>query len=256
MTERCTTDAGGVRPRPEDEGTVAIRIVHTLSLPGTETQRLTEEVRTLRDMPGCLEAEAYASLSSPEDVTVVELWGDEESFAVVQTKRARPLGLMDELASVDEVRTEIYQHQRFASADGRWSPEGGTGSVVHWPAAGGVRIVIQSCFVSPGEEGRSLLFNEAGTRREPGCLEYAWKVSIEEPTHVLLTELWADQQLYDRHWALRGRSGETGKPRRRAERKFGSNGAEFYRHHEFRRLYDRWLPADATTWSTTVDWPN
>lgn len=237
---------------------MTLRVVHRLRLPDADAAQLVTEIRELRGRRGCAEAEAYSFLSAPEEIAVVELWDDEEAFDAARGSRADgPTDLLHDLATTDSVRTEIYRHSPFAVTDGRWVPtlEDRT-ATVQWPAAGAVRIVIQSCFADPEEERPSLMENEAETRREPGCLEYGWMTSLDEPTHVLLIELWEDQLLYDRHWALRARSGQLGRPRRRAERRHGSNGAEFYRMQRFRHLYGRWLPADPRDWSTSVDWPN
>lgn len=234
-----------------------IRVLHRLALPDTADERLADEAEVLRGLPGCLEAEAYRSLRVPEEVAVVHLWSDESALdahvAALATGERRCLAT--EHAGQDGSVAEIYPHRYFAPVDGVWTATGrdATSRVV-WPAGGPVRIVIQSCFEDPEAEAASLLANEEETLREPGCEEYGWFHGIGDHRHVLLLEHWRSQRLYDQHWNLRLRTGSTGAPRRRAERSHGRNGAEFYRRQPFRLLYDRWLPADEDTWSTTVDW--
>lgn len=235
-----------------------IRILHRLALPGTADARLADEAEALRTLPGCLEAEAYRSLRAPDQVAVVQLWSDQTAVdghvAALATGERRCLAA--EHAGRDESVDEIYPHQYFAPVEGVWTATGRTATNrVAWPAGGPVRIVIQSCFEDPAAEAPGLLANEEETLREAGCEEFGWFLGIGDPRHVLLLEHWRSQRLYDQHWNLRLRTGSTGAPRRRAERSHGSNGAEFYRRQRFRLMYDRWLPADEDTWSTTVDWP-
>ncbi|WP_244931381.1 antibiotic biosynthesis monooxygenase [Nocardioides sp. W7] len=241
-----------------------LRILHRLTLPATATAsatatgRLAAEAVAARSLPGCREAEAYRSLSSPDQVAVVQLWEDEDAHDAYAAAVAdgAVASLPAELASRDEAGTEAYAHEYAAPVEGVWTAASqSAGRRIVWPARGAVRIVIQSCFADPDAEAPGLLANEAETRREPGCLEFAWMRGVEDPRHILLLELWESQRIYDQHWLLRRRSGSGGPARVRAERTFGSNGAEFYRQQEFRLLYDRWLPRAEDAWSTTVDWP-
>lgn len=234
---------------------MALRILHRFAHPtgpGPDT-RLASEAATLRGLDGCREAEAYRGLRDPEQVAVVQLWEDEGAYAAHLV--AGPTTLPVELAARDEARTEIYPQEYFAPVDGVWTAESQQGERrIVWPARGAVRIVIQTCLADTAAERPALVANELETRREPGCSEFAWMSSVEVPGQVLLLETWASQRLYDEHWVLRRRTGSA-PARQRGERSHGTDGAEFYRQQEFRLLYDRWLPAEPSTASTTVLWP-
>lgn len=39
-----------------------------------------------------------------------------------------------------------------------------------------------------------------GTRREPGCLEYAIALDLDEPGRLRLSELWSDRAALDAHF--------------------------------------------------------
>ena len=237
---------------------MAIRILHRLTLPLSADDRLTEEARLVRALPGCREAEAYRSLRDPHEVAVVQLWEEEsahDAYAADVADATTP-SLVAELAARDEVRTEAYAHEYFSPVDGVWTAASqGAERRIVWPARGPVRIIIQSCFADPEGEAPALLDNEQETLREAGCEEFAWMRGIEDTRHILLLERWTDQRLYDQHWVLRRRTASGGPARKRAERSLGTNGAEFYRHQEFRLLYGRWLPTDPEAYPTTVDWP-
>nr|WP_301539755.1 antibiotic biosynthesis monooxygenase [Nocardioides sp. zg-DK7169] len=219
---------------------------------------MAEEARLVRTLPGCREAEAYRSLRDPLEVAVVQLWQDEsahDAYAADVAAATVP-SLVAELAARDEVRTEAYTHEYFSPADGVWTAASqGAARRIVWPARGPVRIVIQSCFADPEGEAPALLANERETLREPGCEEFAWMRGVEDARHILLLERWSSQRIYDQHWVLRRRTASGGPARVRAERTHGTNGAEFYRHQQFRLLYGRWLPADPDDFPTTVDWP-
>lgn len=237
---------------------MALRILHRLTLPASADERLAAEARATRELPGCLEAEAYRSLRVPTEVAVVQLWAEESAHDAYAAEVADAVvpSLVADLAGRDEARTEAYAHEYFAPVEGVWAAASqGAERRIVWPARGPVRILIQSCFADPEAEAPALAANELETLREPGCEEFAWMRGVEDPRHILLLERWTSQRIYDQHWVLRRRTGSGGPARVRAERSLGSNGAEFYRHQEFRLLYGRWLPADEDAWPTTVDWP-
>lgn len=237
---------------------VTLRILHQFRAPASADDRLTAEAATTRGLPGCQEAEAYRGLSEPERVAMVQLWDDEDAYASYLTAvmAAELDSLPIELAGRDQAQTEAYPHTYFAPVDQVWTAQGQDVSRrIVWPARGPVRIVIQSCFANTAAEAPELLDNERKTRREPGCTDYAWLHGIDDNRHILLLESWADQRLYDQHWILRCRTRGTNSARQRAERAYGTNGAEFYRQDELRWHYDRWLPTDDNAWSNTVAWP-
>lgn len=243
------------------EARVALRVLHRFTVPETNDERLVAECHATRQYAGCLEAEAYRAVGSPTTVAVVELWEDEHAYGAYWSATLlhtdAPLSL--ELARTDSSETEFYRQQHFRPENGIWQARDADTAVrpVVWPARGPIRILIQSCFLDTAEEREWIARNDAETQREPGCLEFRWMRGIEDPRHVLLAELWESQQIYDRHWALRLATGSGGNPNRvRTERSFGTNGAEFYRLQEFRHHYDRWLPRNASDWSSTIEWPD
>lgn len=245
----------------DPEARVALRVLHRFTMPDTADDRLVAECRTTRTHAGCLEAEAYRAVGSPTAVAVTELWQDERAYGTywrASLTTGDTLLTLD-LARTDSADTEFYRQQHFRPDNGIWRVRNSEVEPhpIAWPARGPVRILIQSCFLDTDEEREWTARNDAETQREPGCLEFRWMRGIEDPRHVLLAELWESQQIYDRHWALRLATGSGGNPDRvRAERTFGTNGAEFYRLQEFRHHYDRWLPRHAPEWSSTIEWPS
>ncbi len=241
----------------------ALRVIHHID-ETVDHGHHTARVAAVRARPGVREAEAYAALDGSGRLAVVELWDDEAAFdshvrdARVATTDA--VLLARHAAGVAATPAEIYRHQPFRNdrvwVAGESAPDDGAAPpAIAWPARGAVRIVLQLCLVATDELVAALADDEAATRLEPGCRQYGWFRSVETPGHVLLLELWDDQQTYDHHWHLRLKTGPQAIPMTFAERTRGSNGIEFYRHQPFTFLYDRWLPADQQQWSETVVWP-
>lgn len=126
-----------------------------------------------------------------------------------------------------------------------------------WPAISPVRILVTASLADIDELAPALKVEIAQTRREPGCVEYAFYRSVEFPAHLAVLELWQDQGVYDAHWQLRMKTGRAGAGGgENAPREHGSNGFEFYRQQTFMHLYDRWLPTAEINWSETIAWPD
>lgn len=240
-----------------------LRVLHPIT--DARDDDLREYAGWARAQAGCLESEPYRRTAGGQAL-LVELWQDETAFTAhwrdVLAGAAQAQVLRDAVAAADTSPSEIYPHRTFHKERG-WVadalPDGG--SVIAWPGRGGVRVLIVTSVADPGAALAGFATDEAATRREPGCLEYDWCQSLEDPHHVVLAELWASQPIYDAHWELRikvaeGREarGEAAPRRTPGPRSLGTNGAEFYRYAPFVHHYDRWLPADGATWSETVSW--
>ena len=239
----------------------AIRALHPLPA-GTDPAAAAGYARRLRERPGCLEAECYRAISDPGALYLVALWADQRDHDRHWAKVLADPG--DDLvhASVrpdapEGEPAEFYRHARF-HLDRVWVADrfAGQAPKILWPAAGAVRVIIQSSFADPERALPEFAADELATRREPGCLQYLRAQSVEHPEHFLLLELWRDQAVYDAHWHLRLKTGSGRRKAEPAPRRLGANGLEFYRHQPFRHLYDRWLPADVARWSETILWPD
>lgn len=236
-----------------------LRILHRFELPETEHARLVAESRAVRELPGCLESEAYRGIREPHQVAVVQLWESEEAHDAYAAAVAdgHVASLPAELAAGDRARTELYRHEYTGLADGAWTADSQVGGRrVVWPSQGApIRILIQSCYADVDGETPALMRNEHATLRELGCEEFAWMRGLDDERHVLLIELWSRPELYDQHWSLRQRTKGAAPARVRAERSFGAGGAEFYRAADFQLQYGHWLPAHQSEWASAVVWP-
>ena len=245
-----------------------LRVLHEFDDP-TVLGPLGAELASVRDEPGCASAEAYASLVAGEDFYALTMvWQDEAAYDAFWSRALAGsyptlLGLVAGAAGDDPLddraATEFYRQEAFAVRGGRWVPEAAdeTARRIFWPAAGPVRIIIQYAVDGSDAMYAAIDAEVAETRREEGCLEYAWLENVELPDHLLLLELWADQVVYDRHDALRGATAEFRGPTLRTpiEPTRGPVSREFYRHQEFRHHYDRWMPEDPAAYAQAVVWP-
>lgn len=246
-----------------------IRALHELTVDQSRDAELVEYATRLREEPGCVEAECYRSEEQLDQVAMVALWEDQYAYAehwarVLEGRtsghgngQSKDLILRAATARQSgEAGAEFYRHQPYL-LEGTWLPPGHKDreAKICWPASGPVRIICQNSQANVEEITPALLDNARETRREPGCLQFAWLRSIEFPDHMLLLELWHDQALYDAHWLFRIKTGSGALPSRRpAPRQHGGNGLEFYQHQPFAHLYDRWQPVAPDRWSETVTW--
>ncbi|QGF23552.1 antibiotic biosynthesis monooxygenase [Raineyella fluvialis] len=225
---------------------------------------LREETTLLRKAPGCASAELYGSLDESSFHVLTMLWETEEAYDAFWRRALAgdyPVltGLVTGAAADGSVGTEFYRREIYALREGVWEPErlGESHRAIRWPATGEVRVVIQNAVqASPAMYDR-ITAEVAETRREEGCVSYHWCENTELPGHLLLVEVWADQVVYDRHWALRLSTATfRGDPLRiPATPQRGPQTREFYRRQQFRHHYERWLPADSYAYATTVAWP-
>jgi quinol monooxygenase YgiN len=249
-------EAHGTADDDEDAVHMPVRVIHRFGDQTADVADLVGYAKQTRDEVGCLEAECFTGLTGEPITAVAELWEGETAYArawgsALQSRRA---GL---LFGHGRPESEFYQHRYFHPDDGAWVGDGqaASGDKIFWPAAGPVRVVIQTSMPDVDAFAPGLQANAAETRREPGCVAFEWCRSAESEHHVLLLELWESQALYDAHWALRLRTSPPGPPPSPAPREHGTNGTEFYRYQPFTHLYDRWLPADPSRWSAAVIWP-
>lgn len=232
-----------------------IRVIHVID---EAPEGLAEEVRAVRELPGIAQAELYRSLGVNA--------GERESVAAVAIlaeSEAAYSALIDALSAYPALRhvvvagrTEAYTQAPYELIDGKWTPVSRESSCISWPADSEISIVIQGAY-APNPEMRALTAAEiAETRREPGCVFYAWMENVELDNHLMLLEVWADQQIYDAHWFgrlatadYRGDSGRQPAPPLR-----GTPSREFYRRQEFAYHYGRILPARIDHYTQTIVW--
>jgi quinol monooxygenase YgiN len=248
-----------------------LRVLHQVCRRQGDDEDLLVHTAASRATPGCEEAECYRAFEKPEDVAVVELWTDEFAYSarwreLVDSGEAFKTILRSspEMRSYGQDGTEFYWQQIYANKDGVWTPpeDHERTSAVLWAGGGTVRIIGKSTRGQIEETMSQLAAYSEETRREPGCLQFEHMHSIEPNAHgdSVNFELWTDQLIYDRHWALRRRSVAagavlaTGGRGERPERQFGGNGYEYYQYSRYRHLYDHWRPEDVNRWSESVRW--
>lgn len=250
-----------------------LRVLHEFADAAVDLDVLRTETARLRGVPGCASAELYATLAeggsavdgSGSALALTMLWHTEAAYdAFWRTELADDGSVLVPLVTggvgrQDVVATEFYRQAPFVLRDGVWIPADSDPATrtIFWPAGGAVRIIIQNAVhASPAMYDR-IRAEIAETRREEGCQAYAWYEDVDLPGHLLLLEVWADQVIYDRHWALRGATaayvGDTLRTPATPQR--GPVTREFYRRQQFRHHYDRWLPSDPHAYATTVSWP-
>ncbi|MBV7281911.1 putative quinol monooxygenase [Corynebacterium sp. TAE3-ERU30] len=236
-----------------------LRVLHEIADPaahGIDPEALRTEIAHLREqLPS---AELYRSLVPGEPALAVSiLVADETSWSgVVRARESYPT--YHQLLRA--VGAEIYAAESFAVQNGQWVSEEtlteNSDSVIFWPGDAPVRIAIHNA-VQDNPEMRALTATEiADTRREPGCESYCWYENVELKNHLLLLELWSDQQIYDLHWFGRMDTGDYrgDSGRQPGEMYRGQPSREFYRYHHFDYHYGRLLPRRAAHNSRTVRW--
>ncbi|MFV8382406.1 putative quinol monooxygenase [Corynebacterium hindlerae] len=202
------------------------------------------------------QCEVYRSLAAGEEAYALAMLCDDEKDIAALLERSGQFPALSQIFTDGDV--EIYRQSSYQLADGCWTPTDATTEPgpIMWPAAGPVSIVIQGAY-QPNELMRELTAREiAETRREPGCIHYAWYENIELPDHLMLLELWSDQRIYDLHWQgrmrsveLRGDSGRQPAPMLR-----GEPSREFYRQQAFELHYGMFLPREPERYAETVRW--
>ncbi|WP_420176530.1 antibiotic biosynthesis monooxygenase [Luteococcus sp. OSA5] len=240
-----------------------LRVLHTLHDLAEEAPLLTQ-LEQVRALAGCDSVELYKGLATDETFHVLtSTWEDEASFdafwaQVLAGDFPEYFRLVEGNAEQTGV-TEFYRCERFALKNGAWQPEGVAekGRTIMWPARGQVRIVIQNAVQASDAMYVKIRQEIIDTRRELGCLSYTWCENVELPGHLLLEEIWADQVLYDQHWALRQHSAEFlgDNLRTPATPQRGPLAREFYRRQAFEHHYNRWQPAQLDGFSGTIVWP-
>lgn len=234
-----------------------LRVLHQFALPNVSDDELTTYVQRTRRAAGCREAEVYRTISADPAVALLELWEDQYAYgAYWSTNVADGEGLLLAACIEGRVTSEFYRQRYFAPGP-VWTPTESRGRTrsVFWPATAPVRILITASVADIDELTPALKVETTETRREPGCVEYAFYRSVEFPAHLAVLELWQDQSVYDAHWQLRMKTGKAGAGGgESAPREHGSNGFEFYRQQTFMHLFDRWLPTAETHWSETIAW--
>ena len=179
------------------------------------------------------EVEATTFVSGNGFALVLEQWPTESGYAN-HSVRAFESGqpFWQGLAKP----TELYPLARFTRTDGLW--HGLDDEPAHrivWGNSRPVRVLY--AFSGPAGSDFANDIQTLETLREPGCEQFEYFVSVDDPSHHLLLELWRDQYLYDRHWDLRLR---TGTPQ--TTTLDPTDTVEFYRFAQFDCSYGWWHP--------------
>ncbi|OFT86224.1 putative quinol monooxygenase [Corynebacterium sp. HMSC29G08] len=218
---------------------------------------LLAELEALRTQFQPQEAEAFRSLAEGEDDALgLSMLFESESDISALLEHIREFPALQQAFNTGAL--ELYKQELFKLDGDKWVPSRGYEPRIMWPARGGIRIVILGTY-EENPEMRQLTAQEiAETRREPGCLSYAWYENLEEPNHLVLLELWSDAVQYDAHWYGRTETveyrGDSGRVPTKSKR--GRAAREFYRHQEFDLQYGRLLPKNPFDYSQTVVWPS
>lgn len=239
---------------PESTSGPELRTLHVL--PGhPDPQGLAATLAPVRAADGCLAAELYESCTGASHLVLTTQWASETAFSAWWTAVEQSGGDLVETLLAGEVTHEIYpRSEQFLPRDGVWRRE--VDSVISWPAGGGVRILIEYAVI-PDEQTYAVIAREVPqTLRETGCEFYDWLRNVELADHLLLVELWSDQEIYDLHNELRNVTVDYRGPSHRqpTESTRGRTSREFYRRHAYRPLYGRWLPASEAEQSIGVSW--
>ncbi|MDO5700829.1 MAG: antibiotic biosynthesis monooxygenase [Bowdeniella nasicola] len=237
---------------------MSLRILHEFSNLDL-LDDLTREAAALRGEENCLSAEVYRAMGGEEHGALTLIWRDEVSYwALWDRVLTGAYPHLGSLARSGAISGEFYTRAPYRLSGGRWVPESDaeTGRRIVWPARGAVRIIIQGAYETSADMADLTRLEVEETRREHGCLAYAWMANVELADHLMLVELWEDQEIYDHHWEIRTQTadfrGNSGRSPRTPER--GLATREFYRHEAFTHLYDRWQPARVEDYSATVVW--
>jgi quinol monooxygenase YgiN len=254
----------------------AVRVLYCSNQRGLDARldALRGRAAAVRAEPGCLEFDTYRDVEYPENFAQLELWASPAAFDA-HWQRTGTDGVFCEPANLiaphhrgtpDYPRrdgnngAEFYHHQAFAMSNATFIPLEPAERIesVRWPSRSGVRIIIQSC-VDPGGDAAFADY-AAETRGQHGCREFAFYRSLEFPENNLHLELWQGPPVvYDEHFYLRTlhRLYGIGLPRPATgplERRYGSDGFEFYQQCFFALAGEVWQPEDPAERLATVRW--
>lgn len=237
---------------------MSLRILHEF-FDASVLADLVGETEALRAEDACISAEVYRAMGGEEHFALTLIWRDEHSYWQLWDRvLAGQYPTLGRLARSGAINAEFYTRSAYELAGGRWQPagEGEAARRIVWPARGAVRIIIQGAYHASADMAELTAQEVEETRREHGCLDYLWMENVELDGHLMLLELWADQQIYDHHWEIRNQTaefrGNSGREPRTPTR--GIATREFYRHEAFTHHYDRWQPARIEDYSATVVW--
>lgn len=210
-----------------------------------------------RDAPisGRLASTLARSMDSPTALVLVERWASVDDLTAAIHEHGSDIFPPSATGKIPRDGIEIYRHAEFERRGTEWVDRTYTKSelAVSTGDRGPVRVVI-ICRREHAVASASVALDVADTLTEPGCEAFAYFADVEDPHNIVLSELWATQADYDRHWSVRLYS----EPWRSArnDRAWGTvevTSAEFYSYRPLRRYYDRLLPADGQ-WSSSVRW--
>ena len=91
----------------------------------------------------------------------------------------------------------------------------------------------------------------AYSKTEEGAVQYELFRSVDNPARLVLQELWASQELYDKHWIAQTQR-QTSTRAKDPDRK--ESRCEFYRFQEFAQVDSVWQPKDPSQRSLTIRW--
>ena len=93
---------------------------------------------------------------------------------------------------------------------------------------------------------------------EDGCLQYELFHSKMHPNRTVLSELWADKAIYDKHWRLQKEREKAAPPKPPIPPKPGEEPrrvtVEFYEQRIYQNVDAVWIAADPAERSETIRW--
>jgi quinol monooxygenase YgiN len=237
---------------------------------------LLRKAEEARRAPGCLQFEFFRSPEFPENLVQLELWGNREAFdgywrehpdGAFTLAEAHVLEAPNHHGTAQWPRrhgmngVEFYPHHYFERSDDAWQPvdRDAWSETVRWPAADGVRIIIQATS-DPTVDGTMSEFI-LKTRQEPNCLQFDYYRSLDYPENSLHLELWDGPQAYDVHYLNRildrqwGTSVRPANTSAQATRVYGRDGMEFYQHNFYTRVGTVWQPEEGAQRMVVIHWP-
>ena len=233
-----------------------------------------DRAAAVRAEPGCLEFDTFRDVEYPENFAQLELWESPQAFDA-HWQRHKAAGVFCDLANLMAPHhrgtpqyprrggnngAEFYPHATFAMTNQTFVAKDPAARIesLRWPSRSGVRIVIQSCTDPAGDA--AFVPYAAETRAQAGCLEFAFYRSLEFPENNLHLELWqGPPAIYDEHFYQRTLHklygiGLPRPPTPPLERRYGSDGFEFYQHGFFTLIGDVWQPENPAERLSTVRW--
>lgn len=231
----------------------------------------------VRKEPGCLQFEYFRSHDLPENLARLELWESAAAWDAHWNKISSEPGGLEKFAdgNIAHVQApyhwgtpqsprrdgvnsvEFYRHTLSTGNEGTFIPADPADQVqtLRWPVRSALRLILQS---TAPTEWRPPVEYYHETRSEPGCLQFEHYRGVEFEENAITMELWASQDIYDRHFIHR--NGQrvynygtlpAGRPAA-PERRYGKPGMEFLEQSIYNLVGGVWQPENPAERMVTV----